>query len=112
MIQPVNSTLMMMRSVLLLRRALEAIKDSIHPSTDKRLQALVPEEEDFNRIEIMIPILTCFEPVSEALSGEKYTTVCMVIMKLYYVQHSPVTEVQKITRTIANSFGYLTLSKS
>ena len=99
MIQPVdtrwNSCLMMMKSVLQLRPALEAIKDSTHKSTDTRLQDLIPEVEDFVYLETLIPILSKFEAVSEALSGEKYPTICMVIMKLFFIQTSLINEVKK-----------------
>ena len=98
MIQPVetrwNSTLMMIRSVTQLRLALEAIKDSTHKSTDSRLQALIPEAEDFELMEAITPILTKFEAVSESLSGETYPTICLVILKLFFLQTSLVKEVQ------------------
>ena len=58
-------------------------------------QDLVPESEDFDLVDSIIPILTKFESVSEALSGEKYPTMCMVIMKLYFIPHTLVTEAKK-----------------
>ena len=85
---------MMIRSVTQLRLALEAIKDSTHKSTDSRLQALIPEAEDFELMEAITPILTKFEAVSEALSGETYPTICLVILKLFFLQTSLVKEVQ------------------
>ena len=86
---------MMMKSVLQLRPALEAIKDSTLKSTDTWLQDLIPDVEDFVYLETLIPILSKFEAVSEALSGEKYPTICMVIMKLFFIQTSLINEVKK-----------------
>ena len=43
---------MMIRSVTQLRLA---IKDSTHKSTDSRLQALIPEAEDFELMEAITP---------------------------------------------------------
>ena len=69
MITPVetrwNSYLMMMRSVVQLRPALEAVKDCTHRSTDTRLQDLIPSFDDFDLIESIVPILTKFESVSD-----------------------------------------------
>ena len=86
---------MMMRSVLQLRPALEAIKESTHKSTDTRLQELIPEVEEVVFIKSLIPPLSRFESVFEPLSEEKYPTVCMIIMKLFFLKTSLVNEVKK-----------------
>ena len=92
MISPVetrwNSTLKMMRSVIQLRPALEAIKDCTHRSTDSRLQALIPESHDLDMIETIIPILSKFETVSEFMQSESYPTICHVMVKLCFLQLS------------------------
>ena len=81
-----NSSLMMMRSVLQLRPALEAVKECTHRSTDARLQYLVPEKEEFELLESIVPILTKFEAVSDFMSGESYPTVCHVLVKICFLQ--------------------------
>ena len=92
MISPVetrwNSTLKMMQSVIQLRPALEAIKDCTHRSTDSRLQGLVPESQDFDIIESVIPILQKFEAVSDFMQSETYPTICHVMVKLCFLQLS------------------------
>ena len=61
MITPVetrwNSSLMMMRSVIQMRSALEEIKESTR-ATEVKLQDLIPESFEFDVIETIIPILT------------------------------------------------------
>jgi hypothetical protein len=81
-----NSSLMMMRSVLQLRPALEAVKECTHRSTDARLQYLVPEKEEFELLESIVPILTKFEAVSDFMSGESYPTICHVMVKICFLQ--------------------------
>ena len=92
MITPVetrwNSYLMMMRSVVQLRPALEAVKDCTHRSTDTRLQDLIPSFDDFDLIESIVPILTKFESVSDFMSGETYPTICHVMVKLCFLDMS------------------------
>lgn len=92
MITPVetrwNSTLMMMKSVVQLRPALEAVRECTHKSTDSRLQELIPEQEDFDLVDCIIPILSKFESVSEFMSGEKYPTICHVMVKICFLQMS------------------------
>ena len=83
-----NSALMMMKSVIQLRPALEAVKECTHKSTDSRLQDLIPELEDFDMIETIIPILAKFESVSEFMSGENYPTICHVMVKICFLQMS------------------------
>ena len=91
MITPVetrwNSSLKMMRSVIQLKPALEAIKDSTR-SADSKLQELVPEPRDFEVIESIIPILGKFEAVSDFMQSETYPTVCHVMVKLCFLQMS------------------------
>ena len=92
MITPVetrwNSSLMMMRSIIQLRPALEAVKECTHKSTDSRLQDLIPDSEHFDLIESLIPILTKFESVSDFMSGENYPTICHVMVKICFLQMS------------------------
>ena len=92
MITPVetrrNSTLMMMKSVVQLRPALEAVRECTHKSTDSRLQELIPEQEDFDLVDCIIPILSKFESVSEFMSGENYPTICHVMVKICFLQMS------------------------
>ena len=49
-----NSSLMMIKSVLQLQPALESVKES----TDSRLQALIPEKDDFELLESIVPYIT------------------------------------------------------
>ena len=92
MITPVetrwNSSLMMMRSILQLRPALEAVKECTHRSTDSRLQFLIPERDDFELLESIVPILAKFETVSDFMSGENYPTICHVMVKVCFLQHT------------------------
>ena len=83
-----NSSLMMMKSVIQLRPALEAVKECTHKSTDSRLQEIIPEQEDFDLIDSIIPILSKFESVSEFMSGETYPTICHVMVKICFLQMS------------------------
>ena len=92
MISPVetrwNSSLKMMKSVIQMRSALEAIKECTHRSTDSRLQDLIPENRDFDIIETIIPILSKFEGVSDFMQSESYPTICHVMVKLCFLQMS------------------------
>ena len=92
MISPVetrwNSTLKMMRSVVQLKPALEAIKECTHRSTAKNLQELIPESFHFDIIESIIPILTKFETVCDFMQSETYPTICHVMVKICFLQLS------------------------
>ena len=92
MITPVetrwNSSLKMMRSVVQMKAALEAIKECTHRSTEKKLQDLVPEVNDFEIIESIIPILTKFENVCDFMQSETYPTICHVMVKICFLQLS------------------------
>ena len=92
MISPVetrwNSSLKMMKSVIQMRSALEAIKECTHRSTDSRLQDLIPENRDLDIIETIIPILSKFEGVSDFMQSESYPTICHVMVKLCFLQMS------------------------
>ena len=91
MITPVetrwNSSLHMMKSVIQMRSALEEIKESTR-STEVKLQELIPESDDFDLIETIIPILTKFEAVSDFMQSETYPTICHVMVKLCFLQLS------------------------
>jgi hypothetical protein len=82
-----NSTLMMIRSIVQLRPALEAIRIASARSTAQGLIDLMPDTEDFQLLESIIPILTKFEEVSIFMSGEKYPTICWIIQKVYFLQN-------------------------
>ena len=92
MISPVetrwNSSLKMMRSVLQMRPALEAIKECTHRSTDSRLQDLIPDNTDMDIIEAIVPILGKFENVSDFMQSETYPTICHVMVKICFLQMS------------------------
>ena len=83
-----NSSLKMMRSVIQLRPALEATKECTQRSTDSRLQELIPETQDFEIIESIIPILGKFKAVSDFMQSETYPTICHVMVKLCFLQMS------------------------
>ena len=89
MITPVetrwNSSLMMMRSVIQMRSALEEIKDSTR-ATEVKLQELIPESFEFDVIETIIPVLTKFEAVSTFMQSETIPTICHVMVKLCFLQ--------------------------
>ncbi len=93
-----NSTLMMIRSILQLRPALEAIKMASARSTAVGLIELMPETEDFELLDSIIPILTKFEEVSIFMSAEKYPTICWIVQKVYFLQN-------QLSSTIAKSQG-------
>lgn len=83
-----NSCLMMIKSVLQLQQALERVKECTHRSTDSRLQALVPERDDFELLQSIVPILSKFEAVSDFMSAETYPTICHVMVKVCFLQMS------------------------
>ena len=74
MIQPVdtrwNSMLMMIRSVVKLREALEGIRDGGR-ANDANLIELIPTQESFDLLDSIIQVLTRFEEVSTFMSSEK-----------------------------------------
>ena len=77
---------MMMRSIVQLRPALEAVKDCTREFTDPELQELIPHPEDFQLIESIIPVLSKFEAVLDFMRGEKTPTICYVMLKIWYLQ--------------------------
>ena len=77
---------MLMRAIVQLRPALEAVKDCTREFTDPELQELIPHPEDFQLIESIIPVLSKFEAVLDFMRGEKTPTICYVMLKIWYLQ--------------------------
>ena len=77
-----NSTLFMLRSLVRMQKPLLAVKYCHRPSTDRKLQKIIPPEEDYTLMEEIIPTLTRIEAISEFMGGEKYPTLPSVITKI------------------------------
>ena len=78
----------MMRFVLQMRPALEAIKECTHRSIDSRLQELIPDYTDSEIIDSITPKLIKFENVSDFIQSETYPTICHVMVKICFLQMS------------------------
>lgn len=98
-----NSTLMMIRSIVQIRAALEAIKMASSRSTPIALIELIPEVEDFELMESIIPILTKFEEVSMFMSSEKIPTICWIIQKVSFLQSMLQSTIKKNQGTDGDS---------
>jgi hypothetical protein len=99
-----NSILMMCRSILSLRPALENIKEDHSKSTDLRLQSAIPEPEEFDLIGSIIKPLAKVEAMSEVLSGDQYVTLPLVIPRLHSISltlHSMVAKDGPATKKFA-----------
>ena len=101
-IQPVetrwNSALIMVKSIIQLRPALEAIRESSGRSTDPHLIELIPDSEEFDLMDSLIDQLTKFEEVSTFMSSESNPTICWIIQKVFYLQTT-------LSNTIAGAQG-------
>ena len=63
-----------------------AVEEFTQRSTDSRLQSLIPEKDDFELLESIVPILGKLETVSDFISGESYPTFCHVLVKICFLQ--------------------------
>ena len=81
-----NSQLMMMRSILKLRPALERIKEDLGKETDPKLRANIPSEEEFDQIVPIIGALTKIEEMSVFFSSDQQVTICHVVSKLFNIE--------------------------
>ena len=79
-----NSLLMMIRGVIHLKPALLSIKYDVRDRANvSPLSDLIPEDNDFELLDKIVPLLTNIENTSELLSGDKYPTICHVVPKMY-----------------------------
>lgn len=76
--------LMMIRSVVKLRAALEGIRDGGR-ANDGNLIELIPAQESFDLLDSIVQVLSKFEEVSTFMSSETIPTICWVIQKLYFL---------------------------
>jgi hypothetical protein len=84
-----NSTLMMIRSVIHLRVPLELIRDSPKDRKENfKLVDAIPDAEDFDLLEKVVPLLSKFEAVSEFLSADQHITIAYCLSKLTYLSHT------------------------
>ena len=88
-IQPVdtrwNSLLMMIDSILDLKPALLEIKNSTR-GADGPFAIVIPDENEFDLIKELSPILRKFADVCDFMSGENYPTICWVLQKINILQ--------------------------
>jgi len=113
-----NSILMMMRSILSLRPALEKIKSDQStnsdktPATDKKLQQAIPTQEEFDLIESIVKPLSKVESMSESLSSDQSVTITQVLPKIHNVYLSlssmvakePSEDTKKFAKVMLNQF--------
>lgn len=96
---------MMMRSIVRLRPALEAIKSDFSKNsekaynTDERLRKAIPSFTDFETIEAIIPPLTHIEALSETFSSDQNLTLPYVVPKLYNLHLHLQSMVAKVTNS-------------
>ena len=76
--------LMMIRSVVKLRAALEGIRDGGR-ANDGNFIDLIPAQESFDLLDSIVQVLSKFEEVSTFMSSESFPTICWVVQKLYFL---------------------------
>jgi len=81
-----NSSLMMMRSILKLRPALERIREDYSKNTDSKLREAIPSSEEFDQVEAIIQALAKIEEMSKFLSSDQNVTICYVVAKLFNIE--------------------------
>jgi hypothetical protein len=81
-----NSSLMMMRSILQLRPALERVREDFSKATDAKLRGAIPTTEEFDQISAIIGPLTKVEEMSQFFSSDQHVTICHVISKLFNME--------------------------
>ncbi|XP_047145612.2 uncharacterized protein LOC124818636 [Hydra vulgaris] len=80
-----NSILMMMRSILKLRPALERIRENFSKGTNPKLREKIPTSEEFEQIVAIIGPLTKIKEMSLFFSSDQKTTICYVVLKLFNI---------------------------
>lgn len=96
---------MMMRSIVRLPPALEAIKSDFSKNsekaynTDERLRKAIPSFTDFETIEAIIPPLAHIEALSETFSSDQNLTLPYVVPKLYNLHLHLQSMVAKVTNS-------------
>ena len=89
-----HSTMMMIKSIIQLRPALEAIKMDRPQKgdktigTDPKFQAVIPPHEHFDILEGILKPLEHIAKMSEELSSESTPTICLVVPRLYNIINS------------------------
>ena len=81
-----NSTLMMIKSIIHLRIPLELIRvNPMDRKENSKLTSAIPDAEDFDLLEKVVPLLSKFEAVSEFLSSDQHITIAYCLSKLTYL---------------------------
>ena len=101
-----NSTLMLIESVINLRRALVSIRDAPIVA-HKEFVKLIPVDADFDLLSQMIPPLKTFAANSEYLCGEAYPTICWAAQKVYFLltECHLVRRDKKMSTAVMNCFA-------
>ena len=98
-----NSLCMMLESVISMRKALESIRD--FPGKDKAdLAKVIPDEEDFDLMEEILPTLTNFKITSESLSADLQPTLHLVVQSLFSLDFDMEKTTSSMDESVAKSF--------
>ena len=98
-----NSLCMMLESVISLQKPLGSTSE--FPGKDKAdLAKVIPDEEDFNLIEKILPTLTNFKMKSESLSADLEPTFYLVVQDLFSLDFDMEKTTLSMEDSVAKSF--------
>ena len=81
-----NSTLMMIESIVRMRRPLSSIRDN--PGSDpNKFAPAIPSEDEFDLFDEILPILRKISDISESFSADKKVSIHRVISHLYGLKY-------------------------